>query len=165
LIKTVPAEWELIMATNVRATYLLVKALYPLLKESRGAVVNVGSVHALATSKSMAAYAASKGAVLALTRSMAIEMAADGIRANAVLPGAVDTGMLREGLSRAHAGTGDMEERLRRLGRRHPLGRVGQPAEIAKSILFLADNAQSGFITGQSLAVDGGATAVLSTEA
>ena len=164
LLETGPAEWELIMASNVRSIYLLVQATHPFLKKSRGAIVNVGSVHAFATSKGMAAYAASKGAVLALTRAMALEMAVDGIRANVIIPGAVDTGMLRESLSRNHAGGGDIEKRLRRIGRRHPLGRVGQPEEIAKSILFLADNNQSAFITGQSLTVDGGAMAALSTE-
>ncbi|MEW6673302.1 MAG: SDR family oxidoreductase [Thermodesulfobacteriota bacterium] len=164
LIETKLSEWELIMASNVRSIYLLVQAAHPFLKKSHGAIVNVGSVHAFATSKGMAAYAASKGAVLALTRAMALEMAADGIRVNVIIPGAVDTGMLREGLSRDHAVNGDMESNLLRIGRRHPLGRVGQPEEIAKSILFLADNNQSAYITGQSLTVDGGAMAALSTE-
>lgn len=164
LIETDPAEWDLVMATNVRSAYLLVRAAYPLLKSNCGAVVNVGSVHACATSQGMAAYAASKGALLALTRAMALEMAADGIRANVILPGAVDTGMLREGLNRAHAGGGEMAQRIRKIGKRHPLGRIGTPEEIARSILFLADNDQSAFITGQSLTVDGGAMAALSTE-
>ncbi|MDO8755759.1 MAG: SDR family oxidoreductase, partial [Anaerolineales bacterium] len=129
-----------------------------------GAVVNVSSVHAVQTSANIAAYAASKGGLLALTRAMAIEFAPDHIRVNAILPGAVDTPMLRAGLGRGHLGQGDMQERLDNLARRTVIGRVGRPEEIAHAIYFLADHEQSSFMTGQSMIVDGGATARLSTE-
>jgi glucose 1-dehydrogenase len=157
-------EWDSVMASNLRSAYLTARYSFPLLRAARGAVVNVSSVHAVATSADIAAYAASKGGLLALTRAMAIEFAADGIRVNAVLPGAVDTMMLREGLSRGERSGLSPAERLAELGRRTPLGRVGRPSEIAQGILFLADHVRSSFITGQALVIDGGATSRLSTE-
>ncbi|MDO8484238.1 MAG: SDR family oxidoreductase [Candidatus Limnocylindrales bacterium] len=162
LVETTPAEWDTVMASNVRSAYLTIRAAYPLMRNRASAIVNVGSVHAVATSPGLAAYAASKGALVALTRAAALELAVDGIRVNAVLPGAVDTPMLRAGLLRAHRRT--EEEGIVHIGSRTPLGRVAQPEEIAQSVLFLADPARSSFMTGQVLVVDGGATAHLSTE-
>lgn len=165
LIETTVEEWDAVMASNLRSVFLGARLAHPLLKASGGgAIVNVSSVHAVATSANIAAYAASKGGLLALTRAMAIEFAADNIRVNAILPGAVDTPMLRAGLERGHAGTGGIIDRLENLARRTVNGRVGQPEEIARAIYFLADNNQSSFMTGQALIVDGGATARLSTE-
>jgi glucose 1-dehydrogenase len=129
-----------------------------------GAIVNVSSVHAVQTSVNISAYAASKGGLLALTRAMAIEFAPDNIRVNAILPGAVDTPMLRAGMSRGHVSGGTVYDRLENLARKTVNGRIGQPAEIAHAIYFLADSTQSSFMTGQALIVDGGATARLSTE-
>jgi NAD(P)-dependent dehydrogenase (short-subunit alcohol dehydrogenase family) len=158
-------EWDLVMASNLRSAFLGVKLAYPLLKaRGGGAIVNTSSVHAVATSVNITAYAASKGGLLALTRAMAIEFAPDNIRANAVLPGAVDTPMLRDGLGRGHLGGASMVERLDNLARKTVNGRIGQPSEIAHAIYFLADSTQSSFMTGQALVVDGGATARLSTE-
>ena len=165
LAATTEAEWDQVMNTNVRSAFLATKYALPLLAAARpSAVVNVSSVHALATSRDIAAYAASKGALLALTRAAAIELAEQGIRVNAALPGAVDTPMLRDGLSRGHAGQGSIEERLQKLGERTVLGRVGQPDELAKLILFLAQHDQSSFVTGQAFVADGGATCRLSSE-
>ena len=165
LVDTTVEEWDAVMAANLRSVFLGVKLAHPLLKARGGAaVVNVSSVHAIQTSANIAAYAASKGGMLALTRAMAIEFAPDNIRANAVLPGAVDTPMLRAGLGRGHVGHGDMQERLDNLARKTVNGRVGTPEEIAHAIYFLADNQQSSFMTGQALVIDGGATARLSTE-
>ncbi len=164
LVETTVEEWDAVMAANLRSVFLGVKLSHPLLKVRGGAIVNVSSVHAIQTSANIAAYAASKGGMLALTRAMAIEFAPDNIRVNAVLPGAVDTPMLRAGLNRGHVGHGDMQERLDNLARKTVNGRVGTPAEIAQAIYFLADAAQSSFMTGQALVVDGGATARLSTE-
>lgn len=165
LIETSAAEWDEVMASNLRSVFLGSKLAHPLLKAGRGgAIVNVSSVHAVATSANIAAYAASKGGLLALTRAMAIEFAPDNIRVNAILPGAVDTPMLRAGLNRGHAGDGSLQDRLENLARRTVNGRVGQPEEIARAIYFLADNTQSSFMTGQAMIVDGGATARLSTE-
>ena len=165
LIETTVEEWDAVMAANLRSAFLGVKLAHPLLKARGGAaVVNVSSVHAIQTSVNITAYAASKGGLLALTRAMAIEFAPDNIRANAVLPGAVDTPMLRAGLGRGHLGGENMQDRLDNLARRTVNGRVGTPEEIAHAIYFLADNEQSSFMTGQALVIDGGATARLSTE-
>ena len=165
LLETTVEEWDEVMASNLRSAFLGVKLAHPLLKAAVGAaVVNVSSVHAVQTSANIAAYAASKGGLLALTRAMAIEFAPDNIRVNAILPGAVDTPMLRAGLGRGHAGSGDIHTRLDNLARKTVNGRVGKPEEIARAIYFLADEEQSSFMTGQAMIVDGGATARLSTE-
>ncbi|KAA3642754.1 MAG: SDR family NAD(P)-dependent oxidoreductase [Chloroflexi bacterium] len=164
LLETSLEDWEEVMNVNVRAAFLMTQEAYPLLKPAQGAVVNVSSVHAVATSADIATYAASKGAMMALTRAMAIEFAPDNVRANAILPGAVDTGMLRDGLSRDHVSGGSVEERLDDLASKTVIQRVGTPEEIAAAIYFLADNEQSSFMTGQPLIVDGGATTRLSTE-
>jgi NAD(P)-dependent dehydrogenase (short-subunit alcohol dehydrogenase family) len=165
LVETTVEEWDAVMASNLRSVFLFVKLAHPLMKAAGGgAIVNVSSVHAIQTSANIAAYAASKGGLLALTRAMAIEFAPDNIRVNAILPGAVDTPMLRAGLGRGHVGQGDVRERLDNLARRTVNGKVGQPEEIAHAIYFLTDNEQSSFMTGQALVVDGGATARLSTE-
>jgi glucose 1-dehydrogenase len=165
LVETTVEEWDAVMAANLRSVFLCVKLAYPLLKAGNGgAIVNVSSVHAVQTSANIAAYAASKGGLLALTRAMAIEFAPDNIRANAILPGAVDTPMLRAGLGRGHVGGSDVQERLDNLARKTVNGRVGTPEEIARAIYFLADGEQSSFMTGQAMIVDGGATARLSTE-
>ena len=126
--------------------------------------MNVSSVHAVATSANIAAYAASKGGLLALTRAMAIEFAKDNIRVNAVLPGAVDTPMLRAGFHRGRNNEASEESQLAALAAKTVNGRVALPEEIASVIYFLADPAQSSFITGQGLLADGGATCRLSTE-
>lgn len=165
LVQTTVEEWDAVMHANLRSVFLGVKLAHPLLKSGGGgAIVNISSVHAVQTSANIAAYAASKGGLLALTRAMAIEFAPDNIRANAILPGAVDTQMLRAGLGRGHVGSGDIHERLDNLARKTVNGRVGMPEEIAHAIYFLADNEQSSFMTGQAMIVDGGATARLSTE-
>ncbi|HEY9151757.1 MAG TPA: SDR family oxidoreductase [Anaerolineales bacterium] len=164
LIETTVEEWDAVMASNLRSVFLSAKLAHPLLKEHGGAIVNVSSVHAIQTSANIAAYAASKGGLLALTRAMAIEFAPDDIRVNAILPGAVDTPMLRAGLGRGHVGHGEMQERLDNLARKTVNGRIGTPEEIAHAIYFLADHEQSSFMTGQALVIDGGATARLSTE-
>jgi NAD(P)-dependent dehydrogenase (short-subunit alcohol dehydrogenase family) len=134
-------EWDRVMAVNVRAAFLAAKHALPLFPAEGGAIVNVSSVHAVATSPPMSAYAASKGALLAFTRSLAVELAPRKIRANAILPGATAA-----------------------LAASTPLGRIGQPEEIARAIYFVADAAQSSFLTGQAIVVDGGALCRLSTE-
>lgn len=165
LVETTVEEWDLVMASNLRSVFLGSKLAYPLLKaEGGGAIVNVSSVHAIATSANIAAYAASKGGLLALTRAMAIEFAQDNIRVNAVLPGAVDTPMLRAGFHRGRQNEASEESQLAALAAKTVNGRVALPEEIASVIYFLTDPAQSSFITGQGLLVDGGATCRLSTE-
>ncbi len=164
LIQTTLEEWDALMAINLRAVFYSVQRAYPLLKAAEGAIVNVSSVHAVATSADIASYAASKGALVALTRAMAIEFASDNVRVNAILPGAVDTPMLEAGLSRGHVSGSTLQDRKDDLARKTVIGRVGTPEEIARAIVFLADNEQSSFMTGHPLIVDGGATIRLSTE-
>lgn len=164
LVEMEPEEWDMLMAVNVRGAYLMIKHGFPLLRRNGGAIVNVSSVHAIATSECMAAYAASKAALTAMTRSAAIELASQNIRVNAVLPGAIDTDMLRAGLIRNLAEGNSIKERINSLGNKHAVGRIGQPEEVAELILFLAKGRGSSFITGQTFVVDGGAIARLSTE-
>ncbi len=164
IVDTTVEEWDMVMASNLRPVYLHARWSYPLLKSSAaGAIVNVSSVHAVSTSKNISAYAASKGGILALTRAMAIEFAPDNIRVNAILPGAVDTPMLRASMVRGLT-EGSVTERLENLAAKTVNGRIAEPEEIARVIYFLADSSMSSFMTGQALVVDGGATARLSTE-
>ena len=163
IVETTDDDLEQIINTNVRSAFQCIRDANPLLKAVRGAVVNVASVHAIATSMNVAVYAISKGALVALTRSAALELAADGVRCNAVLPGAIDTKMLREGLDRRPNPDGP-EGNLQILADRTPLGFVATAQDIAPSIVHLADNHQSKYTTGQMLVLDGGATIRLSTE-
>lgn len=162
LVDTAPDEWDAVMASNVRAAFLMIREAYPLMRDRDSAVVNVSSVHAVATSRGIAAYATSKAALVGMTRAAAIELAPSRIRVNAVLPGAIDTPMLHAGAQRRET-TADSDP-LATLRSRTPLGRTAEPAEIAQAILFLADSARSSFMTGQAMIVDGGATSQLSTE-
>jgi NAD(P)-dependent dehydrogenase (short-subunit alcohol dehydrogenase family) len=165
--ETTLAEWQLVMAVNVQAPFWLTCQLYPSLKEAKGSIINLSSVHAIATSSEIAAYAASKGALTALTRAQAIDFAGDGVRVNAILPGAVDTRMLETGLSRGHLiGYDDVNVigMKKQLARKTVIGKIGSPDDIANMAFFLADDQHAGFITGQTFVVDGGALARLSTE-
>lgn len=153
-------DWDLVMTTNVRSAFLLTQGLLDQLTATSGGVVNVASVHAIATSRGVAAYAASKGALVALTRATSLDLAEFGVRVNAVCPGATDTAMLHAGASGARGDSKGLDN----LVARTPLGRVASPREIARSVAFLADSDRSGFTTGQTLVVDGGATSQLSTE-
>lgn len=157
ILETTVEEWDSVLAQNLRAAFFAMKALHGRLAESHGAVVNVASVHAVATSHSIAAYAASKGGLVALTRAAAVEFAPDDIRVNAVLPGAIETPALRAGLDRD-------PQAERTLVERTPLRRIGEPRDVAEVIGFLLDADRSAFVTGQAFVVDGGALARLSTE-
>lgn len=163
IIETTDADWTRVMDTNLRSAFQCIREAHPMLAAARGAVVNISSVHAIATSMNVAVYAISKGALAALTRSAAIELADAGIRCNAVLPGAVDTPMLRDGLDRRPHPDGP-DGNLQDLAARTPLGFVATAAQIAPSVVFLADSEISPYTTGQMLVVDGGATIKLGTE-
>lgn len=157
-------EWNDVFATNITAPFLLIKEALPLLKETRGNIVNIVSVHSFASSDDIAAYAASKGALTALTRNAALEFAQYGVRVNAVAPGAVDTPMLREGLLRWADKSSTIDTLLNDIGKKHPLGRICTPAEVSDVVYFLSDNTRASFITGSVLNVDGGVLAKLATE-
>ena len=160
-------DWNAVMSVNVKAPFLLAKYGFDMLRESKGTIINISSVHAITTSKNIGLYASSKGSLAALTRAMALEYAEYGIRVNCILPGAVNTDMLKRGLARdlfSKDGTDTIKTRLENLGKKHCIGRVGEPKEIAELILFLSDNNRSSYIVGQSIVADGGATIKLSTE-
>jgi len=151
-------EWNAISETNLRGAFLCTKYAYPLLKQSRGCVVNVSSVQAIANEARISVYAATKAGLLALTRGMALDFAADGVRVNAVCPGAIQTGMMEPFLKNQP----DPDEALEAIGRNIPLGRVGQPEDVAKAVYFLA-SPEAAYITGATLVVDGGLLTRLST--
>lgn len=155
--------WDEVMTTNLRAPFQLTRDLAPRLARVKGGIVNVSSVHAITTSANVAAYAVSKGALVALTRSTAIDLAPLGVRCNAVLPGAVHTPMLLDGLSRRphlRGAQGNLED----LESRTPLGFVARPEAVAPTIVHLVDRERSPYTTGQTLVLDGGASVRLSTE-
>lgn len=146
-------DWEKTFDTNARGTWLMCKHAIPhMLERRRGWIVNNSSLIGLKGFPGLSAYTASKGAVIQLTRSMALEYADKGIRVNAVCPGAVIAPMVTEGYLRW---VDDEEEGLRFLKSFHPMGRLGTTSEIAHAVLFLCDE-NVGFMTGNMLPVDGG---------
>lgn len=160
---TTDDAWNETLRNNLTAPFSLIRDLKPALEAGSGAIVNVSSVHAYATSENVAAYAVSKGALSQLTRTVALEFAPLGIRCNAVAPGAVQTHMLLDGLSRRPHPDGPAGN-LEHLRQRTPLGVVAQPAAIASIVEFLGDNSAASYVTGQTLIADGGATLRLGTE-
>jgi NAD(P)-dependent dehydrogenase (short-subunit alcohol dehydrogenase family) len=155
--------WDDVFAVNVKGAYLAARAAIPHLRRSgSGAVVLVSSVQARVTQTDVAAYSASKAALNALARSMAVDEARYGIRVNAVCPGSVDTPMLRSSAGLFSDGSADgVQQTIEAWGRSHPLGRVAQPAEVAEVVAFLA-GPRASFVTGTDVLVDGGLLAALS---
>jgi NAD(P)-dependent dehydrogenase (short-subunit alcohol dehydrogenase family) len=148
-------EWDDLMATNVRGVFLCCKYVIPVMRaQGGGVIVNVASVVAAVGIRNRAAYVASKGAVAALTRAIALDHVAEGIRCNAVAPGTIDTPYYDEVVKRAP----DAVAFRKALEARQPIGRLGTPEEIADGILFLACD-ESRFATGSILTIDGGMTA------
>ncbi len=144
--------WDKTFNINVKGTYLMSKYTIPhMLEKQYGCIVNNSSVLGLKAVPGVSAYNASKGAVTQLTRSMALEYAALGIRVNAICPGTIVTPMV-DGLFDSMPDRGEAEELFKSF---HPVGRLGHPDEIAHSVLFLCDD-NVGFMTGTMLSVDGG---------
>ncbi|MEV0619642.1 glucose 1-dehydrogenase [Nonomuraea sp. NPDC050404] len=147
--------WDEVMDINLKGVYLTCRAAVPRLRErGGGSIVVMSSVQAFSSQARVAAYTASKAALNGLTRSMALDLAADGIRANVVCPGSVDTPMLRWAAD-LWRGELSQEEQVAQWGRAHPLGRVARPEEVAEMVAFLA-GPRSSFITGAEHRVDGG---------
>jgi NAD(P)-dependent dehydrogenase (short-subunit alcohol dehydrogenase family) len=142
--------WENVFAVNARGTFLCCKHAIPgMAARGGGAIVNMASVAGLVGLRNRAAYCASKGAVISLTRALAVDHVADGIRVNAVAPGTVDSPWVRRLVE-------DVGESLDALRARQPMGRLGTPDEIADAVAYLAS---AEFVTGSVLVIDGGLTA------
>lgn len=154
-VETTPLDlWNTVIGVNLTGVYLMSRAVLPeLRRHGGGVIVNVASLHGLLTEPGWAAYAASKGGVIALSRSMALDYAPEGIRVNCVCPGLIDTPQLR--VAAVHERRAHPEELLRAWAARQPLGRLGSPEEIADLILFLA-GPRASFITGSVYTADGG---------
>lgn len=148
-------EWDRVFGVNVTGTYLMCKHLLPgMLKRNYGVIVNTASAAGLIGLPDRAAYCASKGAVIALTKQIAVQWAAHGIRCNSVCPGTVDSPWVGRLIDEAE----DPVARREQLVARQPMGRLGAPTEIAAAAIYLASDAAA-FITGTDLIVDGGITA------
>jgi NAD(P)-dependent dehydrogenase (short-subunit alcohol dehydrogenase family) len=148
LIDLTEAEWEQEIAVNLKSVWLCLKYQIPaMLKSGGGAIVNMASQGAILGVPNYAAYGAAKGGVVALTRAAAAEYAAEGIRVNAVSPGAIETELW------ANAPAGMLEQVAAGI----PMQRVGQPQDIAAAVIWLCSDA-AGFVTGQNLSIDGGYT-------
>jgi NAD(P)-dependent dehydrogenase (short-subunit alcohol dehydrogenase family) len=157
--QTGPAEWARAMAVNVGSIHLTGHFGVPhLRRRGGGAIVNLASVQGHACQNGVAAYAATKGAIHELTRAMALDHAADGIRVNSVSPGSVRTPMLAFAARRFDGQDADIDSVFARWGAAHPLGRIGEPEEVAEMIAFLA-GPRGSFCTGADFRVDGGLTA------
>lgn len=152
LVDTSPQDWDMVFDTNVKGTYLWLRAgIPPMLNQGSGSVITVASQLAVNGGRGNAAYIASKGAIVALTRTTANDCAAHGVRVNSLLPGATETPLLERSFARlADAGAA----RERSLAR-HPMGRFGRPEEVANAALYLASD-ESSFTTGTEIRVDGG---------
>jgi NAD(P)-dependent dehydrogenase (short-subunit alcohol dehydrogenase family) len=150
---TTEDEWSKVLDVNLKGMFLCSKYAIPYLSETKGAIVNTASAAGLVGTAMLSAYSASKGGVIALTKSLALELAPN-VRVNCICPGAIDTPMLRRFIDR----TPDPTAYEKQLAGLHALGRLGKPEEIAQAALFLASE-ESSFITGIALPVDGGYTA------
>lgn len=149
------ADWDRVLAVNLKGTYLTAHHAIPVMRQGGGgAIVNIASVQGIACQTNVAAYVASKGGMLALTRAMALDHAKDGIRVNAVCPGSIDTPMLRFAASENLDGKTE-DEVIALWGAAHPIGRVGRIEDVGAMIAFLA-GPRAAFCTGGEYKVDGG---------
>ncbi|HLK11523.1 MAG TPA: SDR family NAD(P)-dependent oxidoreductase [Candidatus Binatia bacterium] len=146
-----PAGWERTLAVTLTPAFTALRAALPHLRKRGGAVVHVASISGLAGDRGLAAYNAAKAGVINLTRTAALEVAAAGVRVNAVCPGLVDTPALARVVARAPDHAAALRAAV-------PMGRLGRPEEIARAILFLASD-EASYVTGTTLVVDGGLTA------
>ncbi len=154
-VELAESDWDRLMAVNVKSMFLTMKHVLPQMeRQGGGAIVNIASVNAIRTLPAIAAgYSASKAAVIALTREVALQFASKGIRANAILPGLMDTPMVKAQLTTAYGG--DVGEMLRYRASLAPSGKQGDAWDTAHAALFLASD-EAKYITGTTLIVDGG---------
>ena len=153
---TTPEEWNRQMAVNVGGVFLCCRAFMPDLRQTRGVILNMSSVNGFFVEPSCAGYCATKGAILAFTKALAIDHGREGIRVHAICPGYINAG-LAEGYFESQADPAKAREEA---GALHALGRIGQPEEVARAAAFLASDDAS-FMTGSALIVDGGFSAGL----
>ena len=155
VLETEPETWNRCMAVNVGGIYLMSRAaIVEMQKRGSGCILNLASVQGYACQRGVAAYATSKGAILSLTRALALDFARDKIRVNSISPGSVETPMLAS--SADHFAPGVLHDVVfARFGAAHPLGRIGTPEEIADLAAFLASD-KAGFCTGSDFVADGG---------
>ena len=152
VVTTDPVDWDAVFRTHVGGTWLWARAAVPQMqRQGKGSIVTLASQLAIAGGKGNSAYIAAKGAIISLTKTMAVDFAIDGIRVNAIAPGAIDTPMLRRSFAR-HADSDAVRETSRN---RHAMKRFGKAEEVAEAALYLASDASS-FTTGTVMAVDGG---------
>lgn len=155
-VETSIETWNEVFDVNVRGVFLAARAALPHIRAQKGTVTLVSSVQATATQSNVVAYTASKGALNAMCRALAVDEAVHGVRVNSIAPGSVDTPMLRASAAAWSDGTSEGVERtIANWGTMHALGRVAQPEEIGEVVSFLASDAAS-FVTGAELRVDGG---------
>jgi NAD(P)-dependent dehydrogenase (short-subunit alcohol dehydrogenase family) len=152
ILTTTEETWDYLIDVNLKGVFLCCKYVIPhMQKQGGGAIVNIGSINALMAMENEAAYDASKGGVLMLTKAIALDFAKSNIRTNCILPGAVQTAMLNASLNAAP----DPKKAREWTVQRHPVGRMGKPEEIAPVAVFLASD-DSSFMTGAAVPVDGG---------
>ena len=154
-----PEKWDLMMAVNLRAPLFLTQAALPHLRErGGGSIINIGSIEGIGANPEHTAYSTSKGGIHGMTRAMAVDLGADGIRCNAIAPGWIATELSEAYLD----GKPDPIAARAALNNLHPLGRVGSPTDIGDLAVFLASD-NSGFLTGEIVVLDGGRTSRLPT--
>jgi len=155
VLETTEAEWDQVMAVNVKSIFLLARYAIPFMAQAgSGVIINTASGWGLVGGRRAAAYCASKGAVVLLTKAMALDHGEQNIRVNCICPGDTDTPMLRDEAQQL----GQPSERFLAEAAQRPLGRIGRPEDIAQAALYLASDASS-FVTGTALVVDGGGLA------
>ena len=146
-------EWEFLIATNLRSTFLCSKYAVPHLKQTKGAIINISSMVGLVGQPNAVAYSATKGGQIAMTKSMAIDLAPHGVRVNAICPGWIATPLVDDWFSQQE----DEAASRKYIYSQHPMGRIGTSEECGRAALFLATD-EASFITGVALPLDGGVT-------